>query len=46
MSNLTSEAVEATMASEATKVTVIDNMHMYIRVIKFADIKSKLKLNL
>ena len=46
MSNLTSEAVEATMASEATKVTVIDNMHMYIRLIEVADIKSKAKFDL
>ena len=38
--------LEAVMASEITKMAVRCNIHMDIRIIKFAGLKSKIKLDL
>ena len=38
--------LEATMASEATKMVVRGNMHMNTRVIEVDDFKSEVKCNL
>ena len=37
--------LEVTMASEATKMAVTGNMHMYTRVIEVADFKSLVKFD-